>query len=122
MRKNSRNHSLEANLTARKLRAEMSLREKILWEHLRRKNLGYTFKRQVPVGPYILDFYCPSANLAVELDGEAHNLRKIRDRIRDEAVGKAGVLTMRIPDEDLYQRLEATLKRIKAACDERVRK
>jgi Protein of unknown function (DUF559) len=54
---------------ARKLRREMTLPEIVLWQALGKGRLaGLRFRRQNPIGPYILDFYCPSARLAVEVD------------------------------------------------------
>src|SRR5438552_14782601 len=59
---------------ARELRREMSLPEVVLWQALRKKRLaGLRVRRQHAIGPYILDFYCPSARLAIEVDGFAHN-------------------------------------------------
>ncbi|HEX2256668.1 MAG TPA: endonuclease domain-containing protein, partial [Afifellaceae bacterium] len=59
---------------ARALRRDMSLPEVKLWQHLRRGQLAnLRFRRQHPIGPYILDFYCPAARLAVEVDGWVHD-------------------------------------------------
>ena len=59
---------------ARKLRRAMTLPEVILWENLRGEKLArLRFRRQHPVGPFILDFYCSSARLCVEVDGMAHD-------------------------------------------------
>src|SRR5689334_16373959 len=57
---------------ARELRRHMSLPETLLWRLLRRAPNGVAFRRQHPIGPYVLDFYCPSAKLAIEVDGAAH--------------------------------------------------
>ena len=55
---------------ARELRRTMSLPEIVLWQALRKGRLaGLRFRRQHPIGPYIFDFYCPSALLAIEVDG-----------------------------------------------------
>ena len=55
---------------ARLLRKKATEPERILWRHLRNRNfVGYKFRRQHPFEDYILDFYCPSAKLAIELDG-----------------------------------------------------
>ena len=64
----------------------MSLPEVLLWQQLRKRINGIQFRRQHPAGPYVLDFYCATANLAVEVDGEAHNSRERaeRDVARDE--------------------------------------
>jgi len=56
---------------ARHLRREPTDVERKLWYRLRREQLsGLSFRRQHPIGPYVLDFYCPSIGLAIELDGQ----------------------------------------------------
>lgn len=70
---------------ARYLRKNATACERILWRHLRNRNFAnYKFRRQHPVEPYILDFYCPQANLAIELDGGGHNYvgRQLLDQAR----------------------------------------
>src|SRR5262249_997415 len=74
-----------ANLRARRLRHEMTPAERRLWWRLRRKRLeNYRFRRQHPIGRYVVDFFCPSAKLIVELDGGQHgeeeNLYRDRER------------------------------------------
>ena len=59
---------------ARKLRRAMSPPEAILWNVLRTRPADLTFRRQHPVGRYILDFYCPGARLAIEEDGVGHDM------------------------------------------------
>jgi len=58
--------------TARRLRRAMTLPEVLLWQALRRKQTRFRFRRQHPIGPYIADFFCPSAALVVEVDGGVH--------------------------------------------------
>jgi very-short-patch-repair endonuclease len=57
---------------ARQLRWTTTGPERALWEMLRGKQLGLRFRRQHPIGPYILDFYCPAVRLCVEVDGPVH--------------------------------------------------
>ena len=85
-------------LLARKLRKTMSKPEIMLWQQLRRKPRGLKFRRQHPLGPYILDFYCPAAKLAIEVDGAAHGMgnRPERDARRDAFVMKEGIETVRV--------------------------
>jgi len=55
------------------LRKEMTAAEQVLWGKLRNRKVGgYKFRRQHPIGPYIVDFYCSQAGLIIELDGEIH--------------------------------------------------
>ena len=76
---------------ARKLRREMTLPEALLWERIRGGRLnGLRFQRQHPIGPYILEFYCALAHLAVEIDGAAHDheSRWVHDKRRDRWLGE----------------------------------
>ncbi len=83
MRKGSFNHDRTNMLRARKLRLDMSVSEKRLWAYIRKDRLGFSFRRQVPIGEYVLDFYCAKAALCVEVDGEQHAPRAAADRRRD---------------------------------------
>ena len=94
----------------------MSVCEKILWKNLRNENLGFRFRRQHPVGPYVLDFYCPSAHLCVELDGEQHDPKS--DLIRDRYLEKAGIHTMRIPNLEFLDGVISWVEKIQARCIE----
>jgi very-short-patch-repair endonuclease len=85
---------------ARKLRREMSLPEVILWQNIRGRQLeGLLFRRQHPMGAYVLDFYCDAAKLAVEVDGAHHTLgdNPARDAERDALFAERGIETLRIP-------------------------
>jgi very-short-patch-repair endonuclease len=85
---------------ARRLRQSLTGPELGLWVRLRRSQLGgFRFRRQHPLGPYILDFYCAEARLAVEIDGLGHDHPdQIRhDARRDEWLASAGVRVLRIP-------------------------
>ena len=62
------NYNLGHTVFARKLRKNQTQAEKLLWERLRKDKLGVRFLRQKPLGPYIVDFYCASARLSIELD------------------------------------------------------
>jgi len=76
----------------------MTLPEVLLWRGLRGRGRELVFHRQRPLGPYVLDFFCPAARLAVEVDGEAHTLgdRPERDQRRDRFLAEQGVETFRI--------------------------
>ncbi len=83
---------------ARALRRTMSLPEVLLWQRLRRRALAVKFRRQHPVDPYTLDFYCPAYRVAVEIDGEAHNRgdRPARDDRRDAFLAEKGLRVIRV--------------------------
>jgi very-short-patch-repair endonuclease len=57
---------------ARELRLPLTPAEDLLWQRLRNRRLGAKFRRQVPIGPFIVDFYCHEARLVVEIDGDPH--------------------------------------------------
>ncbi len=82
----------------------MSLPEVILWDCLRARRLqGLRFRRQHPVGPYVLDFYCSEGKLAVEVDGVHHDLpgQMAHDVRRDAWLGERGIRVMRIAASDV---------------------
>jgi very-short-patch-repair endonuclease len=84
---------------ARRLPRNLSAPEAMLWSRLRTRAPGSpTFRRQHPIGPYVLDFFCATARLAVEIDGMAHDVgdRPQRDQRRDAWLLDQGVTVMRI--------------------------
>ena len=87
------------------LRAEMFVAERLLWKHLRNEALGVKFRRQVSVGKYVLDFYCPSLHLAIEADGESHAGEAAReyDAARQSAIENLGIRFIRVSNEDVYR-------------------
>ncbi|AKH41190.1 very-short-patch-repair endonuclease [Altererythrobacter atlanticus] len=88
---------------ARSLRRRMSLPEVLLWRYLRGQPGGIKFRRQHQTGPYVLDFYCMDASLAVEVDGKAHDdpTRAARDEARDAWLARHGIGTLRIPAREI---------------------
>jgi very-short-patch-repair endonuclease len=89
---------------ARALRRKMTLPEVILWQELRRGNLKrLRFRRQHPVGPYILDFFCSTARLAIEIDGTVHHgaQQSDHDERRDRQLAKNGIRVLRIAAADI---------------------
>ena len=101
---------------ARLLRKEMSVPGVILWNELRRRPAGFKFRRQHPAGPYILDFACLTAWLAIEVDGSGHDFRSHHDEVRDEWLANQGLLTMRIAAKDVLQNLDGVMRSILARC------
>ena len=80
---------------AKSLRRTMTAPEKTLWFLVRRNSLGLHFRRQHPVGPYILDFYCAMAKLCVEVDGPVHDSQADRDNRRTAWLNKEGIAVIR---------------------------
>jgi very-short-patch-repair endonuclease len=94
---------------ARHLRRKLTAPEVRLWNRLRTRVPGRpVFRRQHLIGPYVLDFYCAEANLAVEIDGIAHDMgdRPQRDARRNAWLRKRGVTVIRIPAAELMYSLD----------------
>jgi very-short-patch-repair endonuclease len=100
---------------ARRLRRDMSLPEVVLWQALRRLQVGLHFRRQHPIGPYILDFYCAAAKLAVEVDGPAHDGRQMQDERRTNWLATEGIRVLRFTTEDVETRPAIVLSAITRA-------
>jgi len=94
----------------------MTLPEIVLWQALRRSLLGLRFRRQHPIGPYVLDFYCPSARLAIEIDGLAHDstAQAQHDERRQTWLVQQGVRVVRFRATDVLrdEALEGVLQAI----------
>lgn len=100
---------------ARSLRRRMTPPEARLWIQLRRKAVeGWRFRRQHPIGPYVLDFYCDAAALAVEVDGQTHWLgdQPGRDRERDAWLALRGIRTLRLPARLIFEDLDTAMRTI----------
>jgi very-short-patch-repair endonuclease len=92
---------------ARSLRRNLTLPEVILWQAIRSGRLkGLTFRRQHPVGPYILDFFCARAHLAIEVDGAIHgdSDRSRHDERRDHWLAKREIRVLRIPASEILKK------------------
>jgi len=105
---------------ARRLRKAMTPPEVTLWFALRRGGLeGFKFRRQHPVGPYVLDFFCASGRLAVEIDSYFHCIdgRPARDAERDRWLLGQGIRTLRIPAHDVMASVDGVLEKISGHLD-----
>ena len=91
--------------TAKRQRRNMSLPETLLWQRLRRRPCGIGFRRQHPIGDYVLDFYCATAKLAIEVDGIAHDMgdRPQRDEIRTAWLEAQGLRVVRIAAREVLR-------------------
>ena len=101
---------------ARQLRKIQSNCEKYLWSELRRKNIfGLKFRRQHPIGRYIVDFYCFEKKLIIELDGPVHEDedRKIYDEKRQKELEYMGYKVIRFKDYDIFDNLDKIINKIK---------
>jgi|SRR5882724_2548724 len=97
---------------ARRLRKDQTDVEKLLWSTCRsRQLLGLKFRRQQPVGPYILDFYCHDYRLCIELDGGQHYTRKGQqgDEAKAAFLHTRGIHILRFSNLDVFKNLEGVL-------------
>ena len=88
---------------------------------LRSKSVGFRFRRQHPVGPYILDFYCPELRLAVEVDGIGHDMgdRPERDEARRAWLAKQRIDIVSFPAAEVLRDVAAVADAIRRVCSER---
>jgi very-short-patch-repair endonuclease len=89
--------------------------ERRLWGILRRRQLGgFKFRRQQPVGPYILDFYCFKTKVGIELDGGSHALedQRVYDEQRREYLASQGICLLRFWNNELIDNPEGVCERI----------
>ena len=94
---------------ARRLRKEMTKAERKLWSVLRRDQLeALHFRRQHPIGPYVLDFYCPEIRMALELDGGQHgfDVTRARDQRRTKWLASNGITVLRFWNNEVIENLE----------------
>lgn len=95
---------------ARRMRKVPTPAEAKLWYQLRNRNMrGLKFRRQVPVGRYVVDFLCESAKLIVEVDGAQHAERLSEDAIRTTALEAMGYLVVRVWNGDVMNNVTGVL-------------
>jgi very-short-patch-repair endonuclease len=112
----NRRPSPEIRMRARELRKTQTKTEEILWRHLRRRQLnGVYFRRQYPIGPFIVDFCCTEHYLIIELDGPSHDDQVEYDEERTEWLEAHNYRVIRFTNEQIRTNLEGVLKTI-AAC------
>jgi len=103
---------------ARENRHHQSPAEAKLWKVLRNHNLdGRKFRRQHPIGPYIVDFYCHEARLVVELDGRSHDAQMDYDAARTAWLESQGYRVIRFANAQVMKDIVSVVERIRLACD-----
>jgi very-short-patch-repair endonuclease len=110
-----RNEPLPAELLAfaRELRGRQTDAEKLMWALLRNRGAaGFKFRRQHPVEPYVLDFYCDEKRLAIELDGAQHEgpEAKCRDERRSDYLRRQGIQVLRFANKEVLDNTEHVLR------------
>ncbi|MCY4530290.1 MAG: endonuclease domain-containing protein [Chloroflexi bacterium] len=104
---------------ARALRKNATEAELILWHHIRRRQLsGHRFRRQHPIGPYIVDFYCYEKQLIVEVDGGQHSTQREYDEQRTLWLKQNGFRVLRFWNHDVMNRCEVVLEAIHEALEQ----
>jgi len=102
----------EKYIRARKLRNNMTEQEKKLWYYLRKRLINSCrFRRQYPIGNYVVDFVCREKNLIIELDGGQHNEEQaiIYDKERTDYLESRGFRVIRFWNNDIDKNIEAVL-------------
>ena len=94
------------------MRAAPTRSEALLWQAVRGRRLGVKFRRQHPIGSFIVDLYAPEVGLVVEIDGGVHRTEDgaARDRLRDESLDRVGLRVLHVEAE----RVERELARVVA--------
>jgi primosomal protein N' (replication factor Y) len=87
---------------ARRLRRNTTEAERLLWDALRKDQLGWRFRRQNPIPPYVVDFACVEARLVIEADGGQHD-HPGDDNIRDNALRRGGWRVLRFWNNDILE-------------------
>ena len=101
---------------AKTLRSNQTKVEERLWSHLRaHRFMGLKFKRQKPMGPYIVDFVCVERRLIIELDGGQHAEQTVYDQQRDAWLRNQGYTVLRFWNNDVMRELEGVLEEIRSA-------
>ncbi|NEO40320.1 MAG: endonuclease domain-containing protein [Moorea sp. SIOASIH] len=98
---------------ARRLRQNLTPAEAQLWSALRGRQLaGLKFRCQHPVGRFIVDFYCPSCKLVIEVDGDIHTQQKAYDEARTKHFQLFGYRVLRFTNQEVFRDLQTVLARI----------
>ncbi len=105
----------ELKQRARELRNSSTLSEVLLWVELKKlkKQYGYDFHRQKPIGNYIVDFFCYKLMLAVEIDGESHIGKEEKDEERQRKLEEIGINFLRFDDLEVKWNVDGVIKKIK---------
>ena len=95
-----------------------------MWARLRRHAIGHRFRRQHPVGPYVIDFACVAVKLAVEIDGDshyAHPREAAYDAERTRFLERNGWAVIRATNDDVRRETDAVLAMIRTTADDLAR-
>ena len=99
---------------ASELRKRPTHAEEMLWHYLKTKPFGHKFRRQQPFSNYILDFYCHSLKLVIEVDGSIHDIEEVKenDKIREARLGASGLTVIRFTNKEIRGNIEIVIQQI----------
>ncbi|MBI5191879.1 MAG: endonuclease domain-containing protein [Nitrospirae bacterium] len=105
------------NNIAKTLRKRLTDTENVLWKYLRAKQLeGYKFRRQEPIGKYVVDFVCYEKQIIIEVDGGQHSIEIDKDKERDEWFSSQGFKVLRFWNNEVLVNIEGVLEVIRENC------
>ncbi len=103
-------------INVRRLRKNLTDAERVLWKHLRLRQMGdFKFRRQQPIDNYIVDFVCFEKRLIIEIDGGHHSDQSVRDAKRDEFLKSQGFSVVRFWNNEVLREIEAVQEKIISA-------
>ena len=97
---------------AKQLRRAAPPAERLLWQALRARKLGFKFSRQMPIGPYFADFLCRELNFIIEVDGDSHDQSVDYDARREDYCRSLGYQILRFSNADVMKNLEGVITHI----------
>jgi len=99
---------------AQYLRNNMTKAERIVWQYIRKEQLGVRFRRQVPIGKYIVDFFALNIGLAIEIDGGQHYYRDFakKDEERTDALNNSDLTVVRYNNYEVFTNIEGVIESI----------
>jgi len=102
---------------AKALRKNSTKAERLLWRNLKAKQIeGLKFRRQQPVGDYVVDFVCFEKRIVIELDGGQHMIEVIKDKEREKRLKKQGFKILRFWNNEVLRNIEGVLEIIRRNC------
>ncbi|MDD5043462.1 MAG: endonuclease domain-containing protein [Patescibacteria group bacterium] len=116
-----RYYSPKLKNASKALRGNMTKTEIILWSKIKNKQInGLQFYRQKPLGKYIVDFYCPTKKLIIEIDGGQHFDKDniIKDAEREKYLKQSGLKILRFTNLDIFYNMEGVIGKIMRETEE----
>jgi very-short-patch-repair endonuclease len=118
----SRRPTREKIERSKSLRLGLTKPERMMWERLRAHRLcGLHFRRQAVIDPFIVDFYCHSLRLVVEVDGGVHHGHKGMDAERDRFLNALGLQVIRFPNQRVLIDMEGVIAELEMVCREKLK-